>query len=48
MCGHVKRYLPLTLDAVQEGVEDGELAHGLVSGSVTELEEYQSLCVRTI
>jgi len=48
MCGHVKRDLPLTLDAVEEGVEDGELVHSLVSGNVIEMEGYQTLYVRTV
>jgi len=38
MCGHVKRYLPLTLNVVEEGIEDGEQIHSLESGGVTEME----------
>ena len=38
MRGHVKRNLSLTLDVVEDGVEDGELVHSLVSGSVNEME----------
>lgn len=37
MRGHVKRDLSLTLYAVEEGVEDGEQIHSLVSSSVSEM-----------
>ena len=37
MRGHVKRDLSLTLDAVEESVEDGEQIHSLVSSSVSEM-----------